>query len=80
MVQKGYLEGTTYEEYWTHIANHTGTTKDPNHLMSKLLQQMGINADEQPYWEIDGTMIHISDIEDIKGEIREKLKTQHGSN
>ena len=74
MVQTGHLEGQEFEEYWAHISIHTGTTKGPIHLIAELLMQIGINADTQHHWEIEGIRVHITDIEDIKGEIREKAK------
>ena len=42
--------------------------------MSKLLMQIGIKADAKHQWEIEGTTRHISEIENIFGEIREKTK------
>ena len=74
MAQKGHLEGEDFEQYWSHIRNHTGTTKGPTHLMGQLLMQIGIQADAKHHWEIEGKMKHISEIEDLKGEIREKPK------
>ena len=66
---------------WASIVNHTGTTKGPIHLMSKLFMQLGIRADAKHHWEIEGTRKHISEIEDLKGAIREKAtKTQPGIN
>ena len=56
------------------LVNHTGTTKGPIHLMSKLLMQIGIQVDAKHHWQIGGKMKHISEIEDLKGEIREKAK------
>ena len=42
--------------------------------MSKLLMQIGIKADAQHHWEIEATTIHISEIGDLKGEVKEKAK------
>jgi len=74
MVDKGHLEGELFEKYWNSIVKHTGTTKGPIHLMSKLLVQIGIRADGKHYWEMEDTRKHISEIEDVKGMIRERAK------